>query len=211
MTLYGDGKVVGSEAYAQGDVAARLTMAPAGDHHFGGKIAALKIYDQALTAGQVKALAARKPDFELPQYTEASAHWPVQTRGMAGQLEPQDPATLPRGKGGIQAPSAKPLSGAEMATTLAGKNPWAIRGGWKLAAAPDVKAGGAEISKAGFAAKGWMAATVPGTVLTTMIDRGVYPDPDYGLNNLAIPETLAHQDYWYRAEFRTPEMRRGAG
>ncbi len=209
VTLYGDGKEVGSEAYAQGDVAARLMMAPLGDHHFGGKIAGLKIYDQALTAGQVMALAAHPPDFELPQYTEASAHWPVQTRGMAGQLEPQDPATLPRGKGGIQAPSAKPLSGAEMTTTLAGKNPWAIRGGWKLAAAPDVKAGGAEISKVGFAAKGWTAATVPGTVLTTMIDRGVYPDPDYGLNNLAIPETLAHQDYWYRAEFRTPEAPAG--
>ena len=31
-----------------------------------------------------------------------------------------------------------------------------------------------------------------------MIDRGIYPDPDYGLNNLAIPETLNKQDYWYR-------------
>jgi hypothetical protein len=29
---------------------------------------------------------------------------------------------------------------------------------------------------------------VPGTVLTTLVDRGVYPDPDYGLNNTAIPK-----------------------
>jgi len=51
-------------------------------------------------------------------------------------------------------------------------------------------------------------ATVPGTVLTTMIDRGVYPDPDYGLNNLAIPESLNKQDYWYRVEFRAPKSGR---
>ena len=50
---------------------------------------------------------------------------------------------------------------------------------------------------------------MPGTVLTTMIDRGLYPDPDYGLNNLAIPESLAHQDYWYRVEFKTPAAGRG--
>ena len=41
-------------------------------------------------------------------------------------------------------------------------------------------------------------------MLSTLIDRGVYPDPDYGLNNLAIPESLARQDYWYRAQFIAP-------
>jgi len=34
-----------------------------------------------------------------------------------------------------------------------------------------------------------------------MVDQGVYPDPDFGLNNLAIPESLNKQDYWYRTEF----------
>ena len=38
-----------------------------------------------------------------------------------------------------------------------------------------------------------------------MIDRGVYPDSDYGLNNLAIPEQLNKQDYWYRVEFAAPK------
>jgi beta-galactosidase/beta-glucuronidase len=42
-------------------------------------------------------------------------------------------------------------------------------------------------------------------VLTTMIDRGRYPDPDYGLDNLDIPESLHQQDYWYRAEFASPK------
>jgi hypothetical protein len=37
----------------------------------------------------------------------------------------------------------------------------------------------------------------------------VYPDPDYGLNNLAIPESLNKQDYWYRVEFRAPKSAAG--
>ncbi|MCU1294266.1 MAG: glycoside hydrolase family 2 [Bryobacterales bacterium] len=45
---------------------------------------------------------------------------------------------------------------------------------------------------------------MPGTVLTTFVNRGIYPDPDYGLNNLAIPETLNKQEYWYRTEFAAP-------
>ena len=56
-----------------------------------------------------------------------------------------------------------------------------------------------------------MRATVPGTVLTTMVDDGVYPDPGYGLNNLAIPESLNKQDYWYRNEFTVPASALPAG
>jgi Exo-beta-D-glucosaminidase Ig-fold domain/Concanavalin A-like lectin/glucanases superfamily/Glycosyl hydrolases family 2/Glycosyl hydrolases family 2, sugar binding domain/Glycosyl hydrolases family 2, TIM barrel domain len=206
VTLYADGKAVASSAYSQGNVAAQLWMGPMmGDHHFGGKIAYLRVYDQVLTAEQIRQTAADTPDFDAPQYTEATAHWPVQTRGMAGQTEPQDPMTLPRSKAAPPKPVAKALHAADLNSALVGRNPWTIQGGWRLAAAPDVKVAGAEISKAGFAAKDWMAATVPGTVLTTMIDRGIYPDPDYGLNNLVIPETLARQDYWYRVEFASPE------
>lgn len=214
ITLYADGKSVLTAPIAQGAVAARIDMAPApiqdvASHHFGGRIAALKIYRVALTPAQVETMAAAPPDFSLPTYEEASRHWPVQTRGMAGQTEPQDPSTLPRGKGAIQKPVAKSLSAADLRSTLVGANPWRIRGGWKLAPAPIVQATGEEISKTGFATKDWLAATVPGTVLTTMIDRGVYPNPDYGLNNLAIPESLAHQDYWYRVEFKAPPKSRG--
>lgn len=214
FTLYADGQALVSARRAQQPVAGRLVMAPEPlrgqpGEHFGGKIAYLKIYGQALTAAQIAAMAHDEPDFSLPQYTDASPHWAVQTRAMAGQLVPQDPSTLPRGKAGVQKPVAKPLHAADLTDALSGTNPWTLRGGWRLAAAPDVKAVGGEIAQPGFAAQNWMAATVPGTVLTTMIDRGIYPDPDYGLNNLAIPETLAHQDYWYRVEFRTPQVRAG--
>jgi hypothetical protein len=86
-----------------------------------------------------------------------------------------------------------------------GENQWTLTGGWMLAEAPKISADGASLSQPGFKDKDWWQATVPGTVLTTMIDRGVYPDPDYGLNNLAIPESLNKQDYWYRDEFKAPK------
>ena len=129
---------------------------------------------------------------------------------MLGQVTPQDPSTLPRGKGGFSKPVAKALHAADLKTELVGENPWTLKGGWRLIAGPDLKgANGEVLSKPGVDTKDWMVATVPGTVLTTMIDRGIYPDPDYGLNNLAIPESLAHQDYWYRVEFKKPAAAAG--
>jgi hypothetical protein len=209
VTLYADGRQVAASALAQGSVASRLEMAPQplpgiSGTHFGGQIASLRIYREALGPEQVKAIADAPPDFRLPTYEEASQRWPVETRAQAGYSAPQDPSLMPRGKGAIQKPVARPLPPSDLKCELVGSNPWKLTGGWKLAAAPQVKAAGEQISKPGFADPDWLAATVPGTVLTTMIDRGVYPDPNYGLNNLAIPESLAHQDYWYRVEFKTP-------
>lgn len=43
-------------------------------------------------------------------------------------------------------------------------------------------------------------AVVPGTVLTTLVARGVYPDPYFGVNNLSIPDSLCRMDWWYTAE-----------
>ena len=214
VTLYADGKKVASGSMAQGEVAARLEMAPEpvatfGSGHFGGQIAGLKIYREELTAEQVKVLAAAPPDFSLATYEEASRHWPVQTTAMVGQTAPQDPSTLPRGNAPIQKPVAKVLRAADLRTELVGGDPWKLVGGWKLTAAPNVKRTGEQISAPGFPTKDWLAATVPGTVLTTMIDRGIYPDPNFGLNNLSIPESLAHQDYWYRAEFKAPRLSSG--
>ena len=214
VTLYSDGRPILTRHTAQGAVAPQLAMAPDSvkaipAQHFGGKIANLKIYRIALTSAQIAAAAAATPDFTLPTYEEASRHWPVQTSAQAGYSAPQDPSTLPRGKAPFQHPLAKPMPLTVSKLELVDSDLWRIRGGWKLAAAPGVSADGETISRPGFATERWLAATVPGTVLTTMVDRGIYPDPDYGLNNLAIPEGLAHQDYWYRVEFKVPPQARG--
>ena len=52
----------------------------------------------------------------------------------------------------------------------------------------------------------WYRATVPGTVLATLVDNQIYPEPTYGENNRPnlIPESLCRTSYWYRTEFDVP-------
>ena len=77
---------------------------------------------------------------------------------------------------------------------------------WKLQDAAKVPAKGEEISRPGFQTSGWHPATVPGTVLTTLVNNKVYPEPLYGENNRPdqIPESLCRTPYWYRTTFKTP-------
>ncbi|MGA9593618.1 MAG: sugar-binding domain-containing protein, partial [Candidatus Acidiferrales bacterium] len=116
---------------------------------------------------------------------------------------------MPVSRAPFSAPVALPLPPAQPALQPSGANTWTIAGNWRLSAAPAVKADGSAITQSEFDASSWLPAVVPGTVLTTYIDRGVYPDPEYGLNNLAIPESLNKQDYWYRTEVKSPESFRG--
>jgi hypothetical protein len=182
--------------------------------HFGGKIAGLTLLREALSDEQIKKISQKPGNFSLIEFEEGSKPWRVQTRGQAGYRAPQDPATMPRSRAPIpMARAATPnQQGREAARKKrspdnvepSGSDHWTIDG-WTLIAQPEIHETGAELSKPGAETKHWMPATVPGTVLTTMVDQGVYPDPDYGLNNLAIPESLNKQDYWYRTEFKAPE------
>jgi hypothetical protein len=78
--------------------------------------------------------------------------------------------------------------------------------GWQLLDAPRVPEAGAVISSAAYAPKNWYKATVPGTVLTSLVNDGVYPEPLYGENNRPdkIPEYLSRMGYWYRTQFTAP-------
>ncbi|MEY2149956.1 LamG-like jellyroll fold domain-containing protein [Rhodanobacter sp. 115] len=214
FTLYLDGKPVASGSTPQVAVAPQMAVAPS-DHpvadavHFGGKIADFVVRDGALDGHALRQLARRPPDPELIRFTPASPHWPVQTRQMAGQVTPQAPATLPVSRAPFAAPVRKP-SIAQAALIPDGAQRWAL-GRWQLAAAPQLAhADGATLSEAGYQpGAAWMPATVPGTVLTTLVDRGIYPDPTYGLNNLAIPESLNKHDWWYRTRFKLPAAAAG--
>ncbi len=83
---------------------------------------------------------------------------------------------------------------------------------WKIKKAGDVKAGGAELSKAGYKSSDWYSAIVPGTVLNSLVSNKVYPEPYYGDNNRKerklIPDIAdAGRDfynYWFRTEFSVP-------
>lgn len=102
------------------------------------------------------------------------------------------------------------LAPAAAAPASAGSDfpqPVEIESGWQLRDASSVSATGAEISTTRFARNGWRPAVVPGSVLTSLVADGVYPEPLYGENNRPdrIPDSLCRTSYWYRTEFRVPK------
>jgi Exo-beta-D-glucosaminidase Ig-fold domain/Glycosyl hydrolases family 2/F5/8 type C domain/Glycosyl hydrolases family 2, sugar binding domain len=80
------------------------------------------------------------------------------------------------------------------------------RGLWRLQRDSLVTADGEMISKPGFEAKDWLPATVPGTVLSSYLDDGAVPDPNYGNNQLMISDSFFWADFWYRDEFILPRI-----
>jgi hypothetical protein len=209
--LYVDGVEVAHGPLQAGPIQPQLMLAPVESpclesfcDHFGGRIALFLLSREALSAPAIAALADQKPDFPLIAFEEGSKPWALQVLQFVGNTAPQNPATLPHRNAPFSAPKAEPLPPTQTTLQSVANDDWVLTGGWKLAAAPKVSATPESISMPGFNTSDWLAATVPGTVLTTMIARGIYPDPDYGLNNLDIPESLNQQKYWYRAEFKSP-------
>ncbi len=116
----------------------------------------------------------------------------------------QDTATLPHSKSAIQFPDRKPQTLPEPVLTSVSDREWILSGGWMLAEADRLVISEKSIFNPEFRLDGWLNATVPGTVLTTLVDQGIYPDPYFGLNNLAIPDSLCRTDWWYRISFNSP-------
>ncbi len=89
--------------------------------------------------------------------------------------------------------------------------PVVLDAGWQLQDVAKVPQAGAQVASAGFNASGWYTATVPGTVLTTLVNNHVYPEPLYGENERpeTIPESLAGTSYWYRTVVRVPRSYKG--
>jgi beta-galactosidase/beta-glucuronidase len=76
----------------------------------------------------------------------------------------------------------------------------------------------------------WFPVRIPSTVLTALVANGIYPDPNYGLNNMLIPDASDEfnrkynleqysflpddpnpwkKPYWYRTEFTVPAADKG--
>jgi hypothetical protein len=82
-----------------------------------------------------------------------------------------------------------------------------LNSNWQLQDSAKVPDPAASVSSASYQSTGWLAATVPGTVLTSMVNDGIYPEPMYGENNreTIIPESLNKTSYWYRTTFTVPQ------
>ncbi len=86
----------------------------------------------------------------------------------------------------------------------------ALSGGrWRLARAENLSSNGPELSRAGYDDHAWLPATVPGTVLTSYLNAGAVPDPNFGANQLHISDSYFYADFWFRTEF--PALAASAG
>lgn len=81
-----------------------------------------------------------------------------------------------------------------------------LNSGWVCSPIAKVKQPGNEISKPSYAISGWMPATVPGTVLTTLLNNKLVPDPFWGMNNKKIPDIYEtgrdYYTYWFVKDFQ---------
>ncbi len=88
--------------------------------------------------------------------------------------------------------------------------------GWKCQQAAKVRSGltGKELSAPGSATDGWINATVPGTVQTSLLQNKQIPDPFYGMNNERIPDIYNvgrdYYTYWFVTDFQCPKSTDGS-
>ncbi len=126
-----------------------------------------------------------------------------------GLSQPQDPATLPISKAAPLLPDRKQKIKIVPELEKISGQEFLLNKGWELMEADKVTASEISIFNPEYNTSDWHNATVPGTVLTTLVDQGIYPDPYYGLNNMLIPDSLCRINWWYRVSFNLPEEKPG--
>ena len=105
---------------------------------------------------------------------------------------------------------------------LGNASPLVLNENWRLISSAKLADSGEKISSPDFAPdENWMDAVVPGTVLSTYVKAGVYPEPTVGLNNkvafdksgvvvggqipdASIPGSAFTVPFWYRTTFTVP-------
>jgi mannosylglycoprotein endo-beta-mannosidase len=85
--------------------------------------------------------------------------------------------------------------------------------GWKCAQVGQVKGNGATLSQSSYSVANWLPATVPGTVLTTLLNNKKIPDPFYGMNNAHIKDIhdagRDYYTYWFIKDFDEAASKNG--
>ena len=101
-----------------------------------------------------------------------------------------------------------------------------LHAGWLIQSSAKVGIDGAAISAVAYQPTGWYRATVPSTVVGTLVDDSLYRDPFFGMNFRELPGTtipiganFTHTamdpqspyavPWWYRTTFRVPATMRG--
>jgi len=122
-----------------------------------------------------------------------------------GERYPQQPSELPKSKTAFQQAVRVPKYMEEVSLKPINDTDFLLEKGWELAESEKVTASVQSIFDPAYNTGEWYNAVVPGTVLTTLVKQGIYPDPYWGLNNLSIPDNLCRKDWWYRLAFDLPQ------
>lgn len=122
-----------------------------------------------------------------------------------GLKQPQPQSELPKGKAPFQTSERVAKRNIPTALVPVQSGEWIISDGWEMTDGKTAMASNKSIFDSQYSTSAWYNATVPGTVLTTLVNQGVYPDPYFGLNNMDIPESLSRTDWWYRCKFTVPK------
>lgn len=122
-----------------------------------------------------------------------------------GLKQPQPQSELPKGKAPFQTSERVAKRSIPTALVPVQSGEWIISDGWEMTDGKTAMASNKSIFDPQYSTSAWYNATVPGTVLTTLVNQGVYADPYFGLNNMNIPESLSRTDWWYRCKFTVPK------
>ncbi|MGC9151577.1 MAG: glycoside hydrolase family 2 protein [Microbacter sp.] len=80
--------------------------------------------------------------------------------------------------------------------------------GWQCQNIKMVNVDGLTLSHASYPLRHWLPATVPGTVLNTLLNDKKIPDPFFGMNNKLIPDIYQvgrdFYTYWFVTDFQEP-------
>ena len=118
-----------------------------------------------------------------------------------GLQAPQPENELPKGNAPFQKSQRVPKINVSSQSINLQQGELMLNDAWELTDGTTVIESGKSIFDPELDTRNWYNATVPGTILTTLVNQGVYPDPYFGLNNLYIPDTLSRMDWWYRKSF----------
>lgn len=76
---------------------------------------------------------------------------------------------------------------------------------WKIQSSAHIKENGSAISSNSYLTDDWYLASVPSTVLGTLVSNKVYEDPYFGENLKSIPTELFKVPWWYSTSFDLTE------
>lgn len=98
------------------------------------------------------------------------------------------------GRGGLRAKPCKESKYLQHRLSLNGGN-------WHLQRASQVQAKGEQIATKDFDDSNWLVATVPATVLSSYVNVGAIPNPNYDNNLFTVSESFFNANFWYRRAF----------